>query len=67
MKCPTCSFEAEALGRLGNRIHYRCPFCGTEFSRQVKFIKARKADKQQALARRRERLFKEQTHRDTEE
>ena len=39
VQCPGCGqcFEVEIayLGSLGNRNHYRCPYCGVDFSEEV--------------------------------
>jgi DNA-directed RNA polymerase subunit RPC12/RpoP len=32
--CPVCDGPSDELGPLGNRIHYRCVNCGTDWSRQ---------------------------------
>jgi transposase-like protein len=59
VNCPLCKAENEPLGRLGNRVHFSCSFCGMGYSRQVKF-KTKKVAKKQARDRRQERLVKQQ-------
>lgn len=31
-QCPYCGEVNEPLGKLGNRVHYRCRACGIEYS-----------------------------------
>lgn len=35
VECEVCSGQAEPIGALGNRLHYRCRACGADQSKEI--------------------------------